>query len=394
MSNKNNVNPLLHALLPIIITVAYVLIGTIFDSGWAIGWILFLLIPIVETLVKAINKKNPSHFAYPVLVTAIFLFTGMMWGWWHPMWVLFVTIPAYYAICDAINKSKPQPEVEQNYNYANSDEENKSETTLTGTNQGTYYQPSVNVPQKEPKNNATAIIITAIICAAVVAVIAIICTFSWLSGGRINVHGIFDDDAQITEDYVEGPYNVSTDGIEIIDIEWVNGNVDVQYYDGDTIYIEESSKSDKYPMTYKVDNKTLYIDEYAGNISTALSGKWKKDLTVKIPNGFKTDEFNIEVVSAEVTASRIDTLGFELDSVSGNSHISFASQPQRIETDTVSGNIQFVFPADITGYSISNESISGSINTNDFGNTLYYGDGYTRIEHDAVSGNLTLEKDK
>ena len=113
MSNKNNVNPLLHALLPIIITVAYVLIGTIFDSGWAIGWILFLLIPIVETLVKAINKKNPSHFAYPVLVTAIFLFTGMMWGWWHPMWVLFVTIPAYYAVCDAIKKSKPQPAPQQ-----------------------------------------------------------------------------------------------------------------------------------------------------------------------------------------------------------------------------------------------------------------------------------------
>lgn len=383
MKNKHNVNPLLHALLPVIIVIAYILIGFLFDSGWAIGWILFLLIPIVETLVNAINTKNPSHFAYPVLVTAIFLFTGMMWGWWHPMWVVFVTIPAYYAICDAVKKSKPQQQAE--YQQATSEAKQTNQ-------QGIYYQPPVEAPQEQPKNNATAIIITAIICAAVVAVIAIICTFSWLSGGSINVHGIFDDDTQSTESYVEGPYNVSTEGIGIIDIEWVNGNVDVQYYDGDTIYIEESSKSDKHPMTYKVDNKTLYIDEYADNISTALSGRLKKDLTVKIPNGFKTDVINIDVVSAEVTASSIDTLGFELNSVSGNSHISFVSQPQEIETDTVSGNIQLVLPEDISGYSISNESVSGSINTNDFGNTLYYGDGYTRIEHDAVSGNLTLEK--
>lgn len=383
MKNKHNVNPLLHALLPVIIVIAYILIGFLFDSGWAIGWILFLLIPIVETLVNAINTKNPSHFAYPVLVTAIFLFTGMMWGWWHPMWVVFVTIPAYYAICDAVKKSKPQQQAE--YQQA------PSEANQTNQ-QGVYYQPPVEASQEQPKNNATAIIITAIICAAVVAVIAIICTFSWLSGGSINVHGIFDDDTQSTENYVEGPYNVSTEGIGIIDIEWVNGNVDVQYYDGDTIYIEESSKSDKHPMTYKVDDKTLYIDEYAGNISTAFSGRLKKDLTVKIPNGFKTDVINIDVVSAEVTASSLDTLGFELNSVSGNSHISFVSQPQEIETDTVSGNIQLVLPEDISGYSISNESVSGSINTNDFGNTLYYGDGYTRIEHDAVSGNLTLEK--
>ena len=250
----------------------------------------------------------------------------------------------------------------------------------------------MEAPQEQPKSNATAIIITAIICAAVVAVIAIICTFAWLSGGSINVHGIFDNDTQSIESYVEGPYDVSTDGIENIDIEWVNGNIDVQYYDGDTIYIEESSKSNKYPMTYKVDNKTLYIDEYSGNISSTLSGKWKKDLIVKLPNGFKTDYISIDIVSAELTASSLDTLGFELNSVSGNSHISFASQPQDIEMDTVSGNIQLVLPEDISGYSISNESVSGSINTNEFGNTLYYGDGYTRIEHDAVSGNLTLEK--
>ncbi|MGN0528735.1 MAG: DUF4097 family beta strand repeat-containing protein [Eubacterium sp.] len=383
MKNKHNVNPLLHALLPICITIAYILIGFIFDSGWAIGWILFLLIPIVETLINAINTKNPSHFAYPVLVTAIFLFTGMMWGLWHPMWVLFVTIPAYYAICDAVKKSQSQPQGE--YQQAPSEVNQPNQ-------QGVYYQPPVEEAGQQPKNNATAIIVTAIICTAVVAVIAIICTFAWLSGGSINVHGIFDDDSIITEGYTEGPVDASTAGIKNIDIEWVNGNVDVQYYDGDTICAEESSKNGKHPMTYKIENSTLYICEFTGNTSSAFANRQKKDLTVKIPNDFKADEITFDIVSADVTASNIDTVDFELNTVSGNSHISFESQPKDIEIDTVSGNNQLVFPGGTTGYSVSYESVSGSVNTNDFGNTLHFGDGYTQIEFDSVSGNLTLEK--
>lgn len=379
MKNKHNVNPLLHALLPVIITIAYILIGFVFDSGWAIGWILFLLIPIIETLINAINTKNPSHFAYPVLVTAIFLFTGMMWGLWHPMWVLFVTIPAYYAICDALKKQKPQQLDNPQQPYA-ADGEN------------VYYQPPVEVPGQQAKNNNTAIVITAIICAAVVAVIAIICTFAWLSGGSINVHGIFDDDTKITESYVEGPHNVATDGVESINVEWVNGNVDVQYYDGDTIYIEESSSNDKNPMTYKVEGRTLFIDEFAYNSSKSFANIAKKDLTLKIPEGFKVYEFSLDIVSANVTVSQLIADDFELNTVSGNAHISFKEQPKSVETDSVSGDIQLVLPEDITGYSISKESVSGSVNTNDFENSLYYGDGYTRIEFDSVSGNLMLEK--
>lgn len=379
MKNKGYANPLLHALLPVIITIAYILIGFIFDSGWAIGWILFLLIPIIETLAKAIKTKNPSHFAYPVFVAAIFLFTGMMWGWWHPMWVVFVTIPAYYAICDAVKKQNPPQQAEYQQPSANASQE------------GVYYQPQVNVPPQQPKSNATAIIITAIICAAVVAIIAIVCTFSWLSGGSINVHGIFDD-TKITESYVQGPYNIDTTDVESIKIDWVNGNVDVEYYDGDTIYIEESSSSSKNPMSYKVENKMLYIDEFSNHSSTGLSKKLKKDLTVKIPKGFKTDVFSIDVVSADVNVNDLNTLGFELDSVSGNPVISFASQPQSIELDTVSGNITLALPSDITGYSVSRDSISGSVDTKDFGNTNRYGDGYTQIEIESVSGNVTIEK--
>ena len=388
MKNKQNVNPLLHALLPIVITIAYILIGFVFDSGWAIGWILFLLIPIIETLVNAIKNKNPSNFAYPVFVTAIFLFTGMMWGLWHPMWVLFVTIPAYYAVCDAIKKSKPQPAPQQSNEYAQENSNNQAEQNQ----QGTYYNPPVNVSYQQSKNGSTAVIITIIVAIAVVACVAIFSVFAWLGGG-FNTHDVIGSKSDVnSQSFAKGPYDIATDGIESIDIEWVNGNINVESYNGDTIYIEESSSNQKYPMTYKIDNKTLEIEEYSNSLSASVVGRVKKDLTVKIPEDFVTDVFSLDIVSAQVNISNLNTLGFDLECVSGNTRVSFAKQPQRIDADSVSGNIYITLPSDVSGFSIAKDSISGNLDTSDFGNVTRYGDGYTLIDIESVSGNIYVEK--
>lgn len=378
MKNKNNVNPLVHALLPIGVTFAYILIGFLFDSGWAIGWILFLLIPIVETLINAIKTKNPSHFAYPVLVTAVFLFTGMMWGWWHPGWVMFVTIPAYYAVCDAINKQRAgKQEVVEN---------NNQEST-----NGTYFQPTVEVENSNNKRNSniTSIVITAIICGTVVAVIAIVFVFSWLSGGTINVKG-FDDYENTDGTIVTEQANISAEGINAIDIEWVDGNVNIEYYDDDEIHFEETSS--KYPMIYKVENNTLHIDEYSTKKISSLKGFRKKDLTIKLPKDMELVKLNLEIVSSNINANDLKAKVVELDSVSGNTNLSFATQPRDIEIESVSGDINIALPSDISGYTILKDSVSGDVNANDFGGTLYYGDGYTQIDVDSVSGNLNINK--
>ena len=88
---------------PILITIIYLLWGFLWD-GWAVGWTLYVTVPIYYSIFDCIKKKKASHFAYPVLVTFIYLFVGMQWGFWHPNWVIFITIPIYYAITDAIEK--------------------------------------------------------------------------------------------------------------------------------------------------------------------------------------------------------------------------------------------------------------------------------------------------
>lgn len=103
-------NPWLHALLPMCVVIVYLIIGFLFEGGWAVGWILFFLIPIVETFYVSVKTKNPSAFAYPVLAAAVFLSIGMLMHIWHPTWIIFVTIPIYYMICEALKKNKQYKE--------------------------------------------------------------------------------------------------------------------------------------------------------------------------------------------------------------------------------------------------------------------------------------------
>ncbi|MCM1037685.1 MAG: hypothetical protein NC434_00055 [Ruminococcus sp.] len=63
---------------------------------WLTVWIVFLLVPVIRSAVRAIRKRKASSFEYPVLVLFVFLLAGFARGLWHPAWVLFLTIPLYY----------------------------------------------------------------------------------------------------------------------------------------------------------------------------------------------------------------------------------------------------------------------------------------------------------
>lgn len=93
---------LFHALLPMGVIIAYLIIGFTFEQGWALGWLLVFLIPLAESFAAAVKTKNPSAFAYPVLVAAVYLTVGLFEKIWHPTWIMFLTIPVYYIIADFI----------------------------------------------------------------------------------------------------------------------------------------------------------------------------------------------------------------------------------------------------------------------------------------------------
>lgn len=88
----------------VVIAITYLVLGFTTRRGWAIGWTLFLLVPVFSSLAEAIVKRDADEFCFPVLVVFSYLFGGMHWGLWHPYWIEFFAIPLYYIVVEFINK--------------------------------------------------------------------------------------------------------------------------------------------------------------------------------------------------------------------------------------------------------------------------------------------------
>lgn len=89
--------------LCMIAIVVYIVIGYMYHV-WHPGWLVFLLVPVISTLICAVRNRNANFFAYPVLVALIFLYSGLVNHVWHPAWAVFLTIPLYYSLVGYIRQ--------------------------------------------------------------------------------------------------------------------------------------------------------------------------------------------------------------------------------------------------------------------------------------------------
>ena len=98
--------------------IAFFILGFLLPHGigWSCYWVVFLLIPILISLIEAVLKRRMTKFSYPIVVVFVYCFLGMRFhdltytlfnveftGFWHPMWILFLTIPIYYMIATPID---------------------------------------------------------------------------------------------------------------------------------------------------------------------------------------------------------------------------------------------------------------------------------------------------
>ncbi|MDE5995693.1 MAG: DUF4097 family beta strand repeat-containing protein, partial [Eubacterium sp.] len=382
-SPKPEKNPWLHALLPIAVVFLYLFFGFFTRHGWAVGWIMFLFIPIIETAITAIKTRNPARFCYPVFVTAMYLSGGMILHVWHPTWILFITIPMYYIICDAYNKThRNKYDDFTQYNSAN----------------GTYYSPNGTYPPTQTKSrggNITAVIISIICAITIIAVVSVSCVFGFLGN---SLGTVFDNFPEIISEGIEsgGTYNydngslytagsgeVSASGITELSIDWISHKINVEYYDGDTISFSEPEQSNPdFALRYRVDGNELKIKFCKSGFKA--SNPKNKELTVRLPKDFILNELEINCVSADTNIKGITANSFDVDTVSGNinaegnfkeididgvsadSKIITHTAPIELDSDTVSGDCSVFVPADISGFTITCSTISGEVYTNDF----------------------------
>lgn len=103
LNKRNAIKAAIEGIIVLLTVIAFFVLSFSFGL-WRISWIIFVLMPAVLSIIDCIDKKRFTAFAYPVLITAIYLFIGMKYSFWHPHWLLFLTVPVYYLIFDPIDK--------------------------------------------------------------------------------------------------------------------------------------------------------------------------------------------------------------------------------------------------------------------------------------------------
>ena len=87
----------------LICLITYITLGFLLNL-WHPAWIIFLLIPIVDSIFNSIEKRKLKEFNFAILVVIIYLILGLQFNLWHPYWFIFLTIPFYYYCADLIDK--------------------------------------------------------------------------------------------------------------------------------------------------------------------------------------------------------------------------------------------------------------------------------------------------
>lgn len=171
-----------------------------------------------------------------------------------------------------------------------------------------------------------------------------------------------------------------------LDIEWRDSRVDICYWDKPYTRIYDNSDMSA-PSYYRMDGGVLVVRD-----SDNGHGVYGKTLTVCLPEGTVLNYCDIDVVSANVYAD-VDTKDLDVDSVSGNVWYSTWYAPYEVDIDTTSGCVTIAFP-DTFGFTCDFDSVSGGYSS-EFrvvirDGYICYGDMFSSIEVDTVSGNLDL----
>lgn len=116
MSKRHKVVGLLNGIFFALAIITYILLGLFWkgycpttdanNAGWAAGWIVFLLAPIIPSIVDAILAKRVNKVNFFFMGLSSYLYMGMMTAnGWHPWWCLILVGIAIHIIVGAIERS-------------------------------------------------------------------------------------------------------------------------------------------------------------------------------------------------------------------------------------------------------------------------------------------------
>lgn len=97
---KSKIAKKISAITPLLSALVFLILGFCFDL-WHPGWVVFLLIPLVEIIISIPEKGKGKWTSIAFIVSVIgYLLIGFLTTAWHPGWLIFFLIPITAVIVD------------------------------------------------------------------------------------------------------------------------------------------------------------------------------------------------------------------------------------------------------------------------------------------------------
>ena len=219
--------------------------------------------------------------------------------------------------------------------------------------------------------------------------------------------------------------------VRSLEIDWVDGSVSIRQDTGDTLRYTVSG-GDADSTAYSLEDGKLTISAMESSVLNFGSHRGA-DLTVLVPKGWTPKELSVESISAPIqienltgTELDVDTVSgvmelkdirsdklslstisakitcsgaaheISLETTSGNCALELTERPEKIDLDSVSGDLELFLPK-TAGFTLRQDTVSGKFRS-DFDYTCpsesryVSGDGSCAISADTVSGNVNIRQ--
>ena len=257
-----------------------------------------------------------------------------------------------------------------------------------------------------------------------------------LGAVKINAGTVTYDNAEM---YEVGSAEISED-VESMEINWTDGTVTVQAYEGSTVQlIEDENLAEGGKLRYYLDGKKLIIQYCESNLGISEEVPHNKNLVVNIPTAmaeslkdvaisstasdlilkdFTAETLTIDKVSGDVQCDNLAVVlvsvnsvsadctfagsceSFTDDSTSGNVHFTALDNtwPKNISVNNMSGNVEIYLPAEMPGFLAAVSTVSSTFDTDFFVTEekggYSYGNAEANYMVNTVSGKVIINQIK
>ena len=173
----------------------------------------------------------------------------------------------------------------------------------------------------------------ALLACVVIVVAAVVMSL----GGIFNAMGMTYEH----EDRYTAGDTVLTGQVRNLDIQWVNGKVNLVHHSGSTFELKETSSkpiSADMQMRWWLDGDTLRV-RYAKS-GFRLSWNQEKELTLTLPERLALDSVDISTVSGEIGLPGLKADRVTLSSVSGDQALELPGRASAVAMSSVSGGLR------------------------------------------------------